>query len=122
LRYTSGCGDGKIKAQKLSNVVKTGCTPISKNGSTSRVPSKFASTMEVYIYPNPTTSQFNVQVKSSSTEEAVVRVLDFTGRFIKAVKVSSNTNVNIGSDLKAGAYMIEVRQGKEVKVVKVVKF
>ena len=122
LRYTSGCGDGKIKAQKLSNLVKTGCTPISKNGSASRVPTTVASSMEVNVYPNPTTSQFNVQVKSSSTEVAVVRVLDFTGRFIKSIKVSSNSNVNIGSDLKAGAYMLEVRQGKEVKMVRVVKF
>jgi hypothetical protein len=122
LRYTSGCGDGKIKAQKLSNLVKTGCTPISKNGSTSRVPTTVASPMEVNVYPNPTKSQFNVQVKSSSAEVAVIRVLDLTGRFIKAVKVSSNTNVNIGSDLKAGAYMLEVRQGKEVKMVRVVKF
>jgi hypothetical protein len=122
LRYTSGCGNGTIKAQKLSNLVKTGCTLISKNGSTSRVPTTVASPIEVNVYPNPTKSQFNVQVKSSSTEVAVVRVLDFTGRFIKSIKVSSNTNVNIGSDLKAGAYMIEVRQGNEVKMVRVVKF
>jgi hypothetical protein len=61
-------------------------------------------------------------VKSSGTEEAVVRVLDVTGRFIKSVKVSSNSNVNLGSDLKAGAYMLEVRQGKEVKTVRVMKF
>jgi hypothetical protein len=61
-------------------------------------------------------------VKSSSTEAAVVRVLDITGRFIKAVKVSSNTNVNIGSDLKAGAYILEVKQDKEVNKVRVVKF
>jgi hypothetical protein len=78
--------------------------------------------MEVKVFPNPTTSQFNIQVKSSGTEEAVVRVLDLTGRFIKRVEVSSNSNVNVGSDLKAGAYMIEVRQGKEVKMVRVVKF
>jgi uncharacterized protein (TIGR02145 family) len=123
LRYTSLCGDGKTKAQKLSNLVKTGCvSPITKNTSTSRVPSTLPTSMEVNVYPNPTTSQFNVQVKSSSTEAAVVRVLDFTGRFIKRVKLSSNSNVNLGSDLKAGAYMLEVKQGKEVKMVRVVKF
>jgi hypothetical protein len=122
LRYTSGCGNGVIKAQKLSNLVKTGCTPISKNGSTSRTSNNLPTSMEVNVYPNPTTSQFNIQLKSSSAEVAVIRVLDFTGRFIKAVKVSSNTNVNIGSDLKAGAYLLEVRQCKEVKMVRVVKF
>jgi hypothetical protein len=124
LRYTSnGCGNGVIKAQKLSNVIKTGCVPpITKNTSTSRVPSTLPTSMEVKVYPNPTTTQFNVQVKSSGTEEAVVRVLDVTGRFIKSVKVSSNSNVNLGADLKAGAYMLEVRQGKEVKTVRVMKF
>ena len=124
LRYTSnGCGNGVIKAQKLSNLIKTGCVPpITKNTSTSRVPATLQTSMEVKVYPNPTTTQFNVQVKSSGTEEAVVRVLDVTGRFIKSVKVSSNSNVNLGSDLKAGAYMLEVRQGKEVKTVRVMKF
>jgi hypothetical protein len=123
LRYTSaGCGDGVIKAAKLSNLLKAGCTPIAKNTSTSRVPNSLPTSMEVKVYPNPTTTQFNVQVKSSGTEEAVVRVLDLTGRFIKSVKVSSNSNVNLGADLKAGAYMLEVRQGKEVKTVRVMKF
>jgi hypothetical protein len=124
LRYTTaGCGNGAIKASKLSNLIKAGCVPpIAKNTSTSRVPNTLPTSMEVKVYPNPTTSQFNVQVKSSGTEEAVVRVLDLTGRFIKSVKVSSNSNVNLGSDLKAGAYMLEVRQGKEVKTVRVMKF
>ena len=76
----------------------------------------------VNVYPNPTTSQFNIQVKSSNAEAAVIRVLDFTGRFIKTVKVSSNSNANMGSDLKAGAYMLEVKQGKDVKMLRVVKF
>jgi hypothetical protein len=122
LRYTTdGCGNSAAKAQKLSNLVKAGCIPpIAKN--TSRVPATIATSMEVSVYPNPTTSQFNVQLKSTGTEEAVVRVLDVTGRFIKSVKMSSNSNVNLGSDLKAGAYMLEVRQGKEVKTVKVMKF
>ncbi len=122
LRYTTnGCGNGAIKAQKLSNLIKTGCVPpITK--TTSRVPNSSPASMEVKVYPNPTTTQFNVQVKSTGTEEAVVRVLDVTGRFIKRVKVSSNSNVNLGADLKAGAYMLEVRQGKEVKTVRVMKF
>jgi peroxiredoxin family protein len=123
LLYTSaGCGNGAIKAAKLSNLVKAGCTPIAKTTPISRVPNSLPTSMEVKVYPNPTTTQFNVQVKSSGTEEAVVRVLDLTGRFIKSVKVSSNSNVNLGSDLKAGAYMLEVKQGKEVKTVRVMKF
>jgi hypothetical protein len=123
LSYTSnGCGNSAIKAQKLSNLIKTNCAPIAKNKPTSILPNGSPVPMEVKVYPNPTTSQFNVQVKSSSTEQAEVRVLDVTGRFIKRVKVSSNSNVNVGSDLNAGIYILEVKQGKEVKTVRVVKF
>jgi hypothetical protein len=126
LAYTSTCGNSVNKAIRLTNVLKTGCL-ITKNASSinqisTETISPKATDMMVNVYPNPTTSQFNLQVKSSSTEAAVVRVLDITGRFIKAVKVSSNTNVNIGSDLKAGAFMLEVKQGKEVKMFRVVKF
>jgi hypothetical protein len=121
LRYTTaGCGNGVIKAQKLSNLVKTGCPPIAKN--TSKVSNLLPTSMEVKVYPNPTTSQFNVEVKSSETEEAELSVLDITGRFIKRLKVSSNSIVNLGSDLKSGAYILEVKQGKEVKTIRVIKY
>jgi hypothetical protein len=126
LAYTSTCGNSANKAIRLTNIAKTGCLTVRNANPTTQTQTETTSLkpteMMVNVYPNPTKAQFNVQVKSSSTEAAVVRVLDITGRFIKAVKVSSNTNVNIGSDLKAGAYMLEVRQGKEVKMVRVVKF
>jgi hypothetical protein len=126
MAFTSTCGNSVNKAIRLTNFAKTGCLIVRNanliNQRSTETISPKATEMMVYVYPNPTTSQFNVQMKSSSTEAAVVRVLDITGRFIKAVKVSSNTNVNIGSDLKAGAYMLEVKQGKEVKMVRVVKF
>jgi peroxiredoxin family protein len=121
LRYTSGCGNGAIKAQKLSNLLKSGCPPptITKAPVTN-VPT--AGSMNVKVYPNPTTSQFNVQVNTTGSEEAVVRILDVQGRFVKSVKVAANQVISLGSELKAGAYMLEVRQGSEVKTTRVIKF
>jgi hypothetical protein len=78
--------------------------------------------MVVKVYPNPTTNQFSVQVNTTATEEAVVRLLDVQGRFIKSVKVAANQTISLGSELKAGAYLLEVRQGKEVKTIRVIKF
>jgi hypothetical protein len=63
-----------------------------------------------------------VQVITAGNEEVIVRVLDLQGRFIKSVKVASGKTLNIGSELKAGAYFIEVRQGREVKTTRVIKF
>jgi hypothetical protein len=63
-----------------------------------------------------------VQVITAGNEEISVRILDIQGRFIKSAKVASGKTMNIGSDLKAGAYFIEVRQGREVKTTRVLKF
>jgi hypothetical protein len=120
LRYTSGCGNGAIKAQKLSNLAKTGCPPPSiTKAPVTQAPK---GSMVVKVYPNPTTNQFAVQVNTAATEEAVVRLLDVQGRFIKSVKVAANQTISLGSELKAGAYLLEVRQGKEVKTIRVIKF
>jgi hypothetical protein len=48
--------------------------------------------------------------------------MDAQGRFIKTMSVNANQTISLGSELKAGTYFIEVRQGKEVKVSKIVKY
>ena len=71
---------------------------------------------------SPMTNNFNVQVLSAGTEQSVVRVMDLQGRVLKTMNVSANETVNLGSDLRAGAYIVEVRQGNSVKTTRVLKF
>jgi hypothetical protein len=44
------------------------------------------------------------------------------GKAVKYFTFAPKQTFAIGNDLKSGVYMIEVRQGKHVKTVKVVKF
>jgi hypothetical protein len=78
--------------------------------------------MEVKIFPNPTVSYFKLEVLTSGTEEITVRVLDNQGRLYKNFKVMPNQTIALGAELKAGSYLVEVRQGKTVKTTKVIKF
>jgi uncharacterized protein YjdB len=78
--------------------------------------------LEVNVYPNPTTTEFKLQVLTAGKEEISVRVLDMTGRFYKQLTVMPYQTINLGAELKAGAYMLEVKQGGVRKVVRVVKF
>jgi hypothetical protein len=78
--------------------------------------------MEVRVFPNPSTSQFQVNVSTTGTEEMMVRILDVQGRMIKSLKQVPNQSWTMGSDLKPGAYFLEVRQGKQVKTTRLVKF
>ncbi len=78
--------------------------------------------MEVSVFPNPSVSDFKLQVRSKSNEIIHVRVLDMTGREYKVHQMMSNETLSLGSTLKAGAYILEIRQGKELKTTKVLKF
>jgi len=78
--------------------------------------------MQVKLFPNPSTTNFNLQVITAGTEEITVRLLDVEGRFIQSVKVTPYQTVSFGSELKAGPYMVEVRQGKKVTTTRVIKF
>jgi hypothetical protein len=120
--FTSDCGTSANKSTKLSNVARTCTTPANLPVTKAPVVNTPTESMSVKVFPNPSTTNFNVQVITAGTEEVIVRVLDLQGRFIKSVKVASGKTLNIGSELKAGAYFIEVRQGREVKTTRVLKF
>ncbi len=79
-------------------------------------------TMEVKIFPNPTVSDFKMEVLTARTEEINVRVLDNLGRVYKTFRVMPYQTIALGAELKAGSYLIEVRQGTVVKTTKVIKF
>jgi hypothetical protein len=78
--------------------------------------------MEVNVFPNPSVSSFNLKVITAGKEIVYVRILDAGGRSYKAFTVLPYQTSSIGSDLKAGAYLLEVRQGGVVKLSKIVKF
>ncbi|MEO6671780.1 MAG: lamin tail domain-containing protein [Ferruginibacter sp.] len=79
-------------------------------------------TIKVNVFPNPTVSDFKLQVITAGKEAIRVRVLDMQGRELKSLLVNANQTINIGSDLRTGSYIMEVKQGTGVKTVKVIKF
>ena len=78
--------------------------------------------MSVNVYPNPSVSDFKLQVVTAAKEKITVRIMDLQGRSFKSITVQPYQTTTIGSDLKAGAYMMEVKQGNNVKTTKLIKF
>lgn len=81
-----------------------------------------ADAMEVKIFPNPTVSDFKLEVLTSAKEEINVRVIDNQGRLYKIFKLMPYQTIALGAELKAGSYLVEVRQGNQVKTTKLIKF
>ena len=96
--------------------------PFTKSAPVSETAADLTKELEVRIYPNPGTTVFNLQVITAGKEEIMLRVLDLTGRLYKQMNVMPFQTIQLGSTLKPGMYMIEVNQGKERKVLRVVKF
>jgi hypothetical protein len=82
-----------------------------------------ALTLEVNVFPNPSTHVFNVQAKSTDMKTRVVlKVMDNLGRVMESHNMMPGETQPVGTRLKAGSYFIEVMQGNERVTKRVIKF
>ncbi len=79
-------------------------------------------TLNVKAYPNPTSNYFQLNTKGISREKVQISVLDFSGKRVYFTEGLANGTYRFGKGFKSGAYFLQVTQGKEKQVVKLVKF
>jgi len=72
---------------------------------------------------NPTTTSFKVNVTSSDTKGLMqVRLYNLSGVLVESkMNVRNNEALILGSTVRPGVYMLEVRQGQMIEKVKLVK-
>lgn len=62
---------------------------------------------EMMVMPNPFNEQATLIIKSEKDEQVLIEVFDMVGKQVWSNKVQSNTNINFGSDLAQGTYIIK---------------
>jgi hypothetical protein len=73
------------------------------------------------VYPNPSNSQFNLVVYNTDETYSVL-VHDITGRILeKREQVSPEKILQFGANFSSGIYIVEIVQGSERIVSRVVK-
>jgi len=79
--------------------------------------------LSVRALPNPSRNYFTLQIQSgNSTETISVKLFDVAGRLVTSRNnLSGNQTVSIGTSLKAGVYIAEIKQGTESRKIKLVK-
>ncbi len=76
----------------------------------------------ISVYPNPTTSTFQLHTVSNNQGLIAVRVLDVWGRLVDFKNgVEKGNNILFGENLRAGVYMLQVKQGDSIVRSKLVK-
>ncbi len=77
----------------------------------------------VRVYPNPSTNYFTVNIETSDNKEKIsVRLIDVAGRVVEVRNnLTGDQVLKIGTNLKAGLYIAEIRQGNSAKQIKLLK-
>lgn len=77
---------------------------------------------ETRVWPNPSNSYFTLRPAVTDNPETVVlKVYDVNGQLVYETKGSSNRDYRFGERLTRGVYMVELIQGSNRTVIKVVK-
>ena len=86
-------------------------------------PQMDAGTFELRAYPNPSISQFSVQIESSDRVEKVqLRVMDLSGRVVEQFhNLTANQTLKLGGNYRPGMYIVEMIQGDQRKQLKLIK-
>ncbi|MDQ3552150.1 MAG: T9SS type A sorting domain-containing protein [Bacteroidota bacterium] len=81
------------------------------------------SRLGIAVYPNPARHSFTIQIQDNNLNgKTDLRLFDIAGKLIESRNnISSNQNLQIGNNLKAGVYILELRQASQVKQFRLVK-
>jgi hypothetical protein len=77
---------------------------------------------EARVYPNPTSTQFDLYVASDNINDKVeIKVHDIMGKQIQIMNGAANKTYQFGSNYINGIYFVEVRQGNKTSILKLIK-
>lgn len=83
------------------------------------VPGQF----EVHLYPNPSDTNFKVQITTNDLETPIkMLVFDGVGRLVEQNKVSAGSSMTFGDLYQSGVFLVSIVQGNQRKDMKVIKF
>lgn len=97
--------------------------PISKSiPAAPEVGNKSGNQLDVIVRTKPGNAGFGLNFKTVSSELISLRVMDAQGRVLVVKSdLPANQTINVGKDFGKGAYFVEVRQGAQRKVIKLLK-
>jgi hypothetical protein len=106
-------GFGVSSTSKVLKLTNTGAICTSRVGALDE--------FSVIAYPNPSSSEFTLDVQSSSKGKPfVVQVYDALVRLIEE-QHTKEPNMKIGANYQSGTYILKVSQGENQKTLQVIK-
>ncbi|QBN18737.1 SdiA-regulated domain-containing protein [Flavobacterium nackdongense] len=98
-------------------------TFILSGGSLSTNDFSVSESFNVIAYPNPFDTGFQLDLKTTSTDEVHMKVYDMSGKLVEVRKLDTSElkNINTGNTYTSGIYNVILTQGQNAKTVRVIK-
>ena len=124
--YTSTVKDGRGCTATVTGITITESSKVCSsnlitNNSGNQSLSESTDDLDAVISPNPSESDFALKVRGNNKEEIEIRVIDIYGRGVYQAKGSANQSYRFGQNFTSGTYIVELWQGTNRKVLKVIK-
>lgn len=78
--------------------------------------------LKAMAYPNPSNSSFNLQWSNNFELPVYIQVTDIAGKRIDQWQAKGLNNLYFGQNYKPGIYMVQLKQGSESQILRVVKY
>ncbi len=79
------------------------------------------SSLKLTLSPNPSNDKFALLVQSNSSSPLQLKVTDINGKIVYQNKSTTEHAFSFGESFINGVYIVEVRKGDEIKIMKAVK-
>ncbi len=113
----------KVKLPACAPAFTKSNTEATENGfKKESLPGISSNPFSVEIFPNPSSTLFNLKIESPIKEPVEIKVMDIQGRCLKIMTVSPLETTQLGASFKAGIYILEIKQDKIVTTRRLVKF
>lgn len=118
----NNCG---ISVTRQSIVKLPACAPDFSKKTAVETPVKAIAgeiNLAVNVFPNPSVNEFSITISSVSREKITIKLYNLQGSILKEFKVNANEATTVGNELVAGTYLLEIIQGSNRSIKKLVKF
>lgn len=121
----NGCGNSAVRSL---NVVIPQCNPEFGSGlpdinSENKVGLIAGyGNLNVNVFPNPTSTDFTLQVLTAENEKAQARIMDVHGTAFKTVDLMPFQKFKLGAEFRKGIYFVEIKQGNKKSITKLIKY
>ncbi len=78
--------------------------------------------LKAMAYPNPSNSSFNLQWSNNFELPVYIQVTDIAGKRIEQWQAKGLNNLQFGQNYKPGIYVVQLKQGTESQILRVVKY